>query len=174
MKKYIIGTVSAAALVGGLAACGTPAVIDNNSQPVPAPRPSVSTTTATPAPIVVVPTPATVTEVPAAPAPVPVTYDPWTQISQYYNYIESGDYTDAWNMGSQAFMNQNGDNFQAFADGYDYTTDESISENWESGDTVNIAVTDYNTQSDSTQNFTCQYTVDTSSGVITGGSCSSS
>jgi hypothetical protein len=175
VNRKIAAAVAGVALVASLAACGTP-VIDNNSpanQPAAAaPAPAASTVTASPAAPVIIQNQnnngAAGTE---SAAPVS-SYDPWSQVSQYYTYISEGDYSDAWNMGSQAFMDQNGDQYQSWVNGYANTTNISVTENWESQGTVNFALSDYDTATDSTQNFTCQFTVDTGSGLITGGTCS--
>ena len=41
-------------------------------------------------------------------AVAPAVTDPWAVVSAYYGLIENGEYWAAWNMGSQAFMDQNG------------------------------------------------------------------
>jgi hypothetical protein len=116
-----------------------------------------------PAPAVVV--------VPVAPvyAPSGVT-DPWAVVSEYYGLIESGDYIDAWNLGSQSFMNQNGDNFPAFEAGFANTGAQTLTEISEYGDTVSFDLSAVDTATGVTQYFTGTYTVD--GGLITSGTIS--
>jgi hypothetical protein len=187
MKKTIAGAASAVAVVAVIAvtACsgGTttvkevPAALPATHTSAPAkPSPAVTkTVTAKPTPPVIInnnvpaTTPAPVYVAPAAP-PAPVdNYDPYAVVSQYYADVESGDYSNAWNMGGSTLS----DNYTDFVTGYENTGAQSISENWESGDTVSIdlSAVDNAEEDDPTQYFTCQYTVDQNVGTITGGSC---
>jgi hypothetical protein len=185
MKKTIAGTASALAVIAVIAVAGCSSGGTTTVKEIPAaaapvtrtpapakPSPVVAkTVTAKPAPAVT----KTVTPA-AAPAPAPVSVgqagDPWSVISEYYADIESGDYIDAWNQQSPGFQAANG-SFASWEAGYQYTGAQSISENWESGGTVSISLSavDNNAMDDPTQYFSCEYTVNTSSGLITGGSC---
>jgi hypothetical protein len=197
MKKTIAGAASAVAVVAVIAvtACsgGTttvkevPAALPVTHTSAPArpspavtktvtakPAPAVTKTAAPSAPVIInnnVPaaTPAPVYVAPAAP-PAPVdNYDPYAVVSQYYADEESGDYSDAWDLGGSTLS----PNYSDFVAGYENTGAQSITENWESGDTVsiNLSAVDDNAEDDPTQYFACQYTVDQSTGSITGGSC---
>jgi hypothetical protein len=198
MKKTIAGAASAVAVVAVIAvtACsgGTttikevPAALPVTHTSAPAkPSPAVTkTVTAKPAPAVTktaapsvapviinnnVPatTPAPVYVAPAAP-PAPVdNYDPYAVVSQYYADVESGDYSNAWDMGGSTLS----ENYSDFVTGYENTGAQSISENWESGGTasIDLSAVDNAKEDDPTQYFTCQYTVDQNVGTITGGSC---
>ena len=59
--------------------------------------------------------------------------------------------------------------YDTWAAGYASTGTQSITENSESGNTVNISVTAYNTTLGVNQFFNCTYTVD--GGIITSGTC---
>jgi hypothetical protein len=180
MNRKLIA-IPAITLAAGLslAACG--------SDPAPsgaAARPAIThTVTAAPAtPAAATTAPAQVVinnNAPAAPAtpPPPQTVyvpapggptDPWAVISAYYGDIESGDYTGAWNMGSQAFMDQNGDNYAAFEAGYADTGTQTLTEVSEYGDTVTVDLAAVDTATGLTQYFTGSFTVD--DGLITSGS----
>ena len=169
---WVIGTAAAVVLAGGAAAGATLAA---QSSPAPAPVPTQTVTaapaTAPPPQVVINNNPAPVAPV-YVPTPVyvpaPATTDPWAVVSAYYADIESGDYTDAWNMGSQAFMDQNGDDYAAFAAGFADTGAQTLTEVSESGDTVYVNLAAVNTATGVTQYFTGSFTVD--GGVITSGS----
>jgi len=135
------------------------------------PSPSVSATTVAPppatmtAPAAPVVPPATVTA-PAAPA----SFDPWGSVNEYYTDLEARDYLLAWNqMMAPSFQAQNGSE-ASWAAGYATTSSMNITEISESGDTVYVNLTAVN--NNGTQSFTGWYTVDTSTGLITGGSLS--
>ena len=102
----------------------------------------------------------------------PATTDPWAVISEYYDLIESGQYQTAWDMGSQSFMDQNGDNFQAWENGYANTGTQTLTEISESGETVYVNLSAVDTATGEIQYFTGWYTVDSSTGLITAGSMS--
>jgi len=177
---WVIGTWAAVVLVGGAAAGATMAA---QSSSAPAPQPSVTqTVTAAPATTAPAPPPqVTINNNPAAPAPVyvapvqvpvyvpaPGQTDPWAVVSAYYGDIEDGDYADAWNMGSQAFMDQNGDDEAAWQAGYADTGQQTLTEDSESGDTVSVNLAAVDTATGVTQYFTGTFTVD--GGLITSGS----
>jgi hypothetical protein len=173
MKKTIVGAGSAVAVIAVIAVAGCASGGTTTIKEIPAAAAPVTHTSdpAKPSPAVT----KTVTPA-AAPVQVPVSVgqagDPWSVISEYYADIESGDYIDAWNQQGPGFQAANG-SFASWETGYQYTGAQSISENWESGGTVSISLSavDNNAIDDPTQYFSCEYTVDTSSGLITGGSC---
>ena len=187
MRRLIAGAASAVAVAGAVVACGTTTTTTVIRPPPAATR----TAAAKPAPPVAKPAP-TVTKTvapPAAPAPViiynsapaaapapAVVYDPWSVVSQYYAYLEAGDYTDAWNMDARSFQNSAAGsygNFSTWEAGYDNTGAQNLTENYESGNTVyvNLSMVDNALIDDPTQYFSCDYTVDQGSGLITSGSC---
>jgi hypothetical protein len=176
---WVIGTATAVVLAGGAAAGATMAA---QSSSAPAPRPSVTqtvtaapATTTPPPPQVVInnnPAPAPVYVAPA-PVQVPVYVpapgqtDPWAVVSAYYGDIESGDYTDAWNLQSPSFQGSEG-NYQGWMAGYANTGQQTLTEDSESGDTVSVNLAAVNTATGVTQYFTGSFTVD--GGLITSGS----
>lgn len=90
--------------------------------------------------------------------------DPYSVVSQYYADIEAGDFSAAWNL--QSFMSSGYDTWVA---GYANTGAQTLTENSESGDSVSVSLTAYDTAASVYQGFQCTYTVD--SGIITSGSC---
>jgi hypothetical protein len=189
MRKLIAAAVSGAAIaVVAVAGCssGTTTVRE-----IPAAAPVVRTSApamSTPAVTKTV-TAKPVNPAPASPAPViinnnvpsaapapAVVYDPWSVVSQYYAYLETGDYTDAWNMDAPSFQDSSAGSYGSFSTweaGYDNTGAQNLTENYESGNTVNVNLSMVNNAliDDPTQYFTCQYTVDQGTGSITSGSC---
>jgi len=99
-----------------------------------------------------------------APAPPPaiVTPDPWHVVQTYYGYIQSGDYVDAWALlGSGATTGQTYDQFAA---GFANSANQVVTENWESGDTVNVNVSAFDTATGVVQYFSGSYTA--ANGII--------
>jgi len=98
--------------------------------------------------------------------------DPWTVVDEYYSYIDDGDYSEAWALQSPGYQASNG-SLAGWSAGYANAGASSISENSESGDTVSVdlSAVDNNAVGDPTQYFTCSYTVDPTSGLITSGAC---
>jgi hypothetical protein len=93
---------------------------------------------------------------PAA-APPEIT-DPWAVVSAYYGDIETGDFSQAWSLLSSSMQDQLGP-YSGWAAGYTCTSGDSISENYESGDTVSVDIV--SSQCDgSTQTYSGTYTVD--------------
>jgi hypothetical protein len=73
---------------------------------------------------------------PAAPAGGPNVTDPWAVVSAYYGDIDSGDYAQAYALiGNGATTGQS---YQQFAAGFACTGSQLVSENWESGSSVNF------------------------------------
>lgn len=91
--------------------------------------------------------------------------DPYSVVSEYYNDIEAGDFSAAWSL--QDFMTGG---YSTWVAGYADTGSQYLTENSESGDSVSVSLTAYNTAIGSYQYFQCSYTVD--SGIITSGTCS--
>ncbi len=169
--RTVFAVLGALALVS-VAACGSSgggAAAPTVTQTVVAPAPA----TTTKAPIIInnnnnaAPTPTQTVVSPVYVAQPGVT-DPWAVISEYYGLIESGQYLAAWDLGSQSFMDQNGDNFPAWEAGYVNTGAQTLSEISESGDTVYINLSAVDTATGTTQYFTGWFTVD--GGLITSGS----
>ncbi len=100
------------------------------------------------------------------PPPAAVTADPWGVVQTYYGDIQSGDYGDAWALlGSGAITGQT---YGQFAAGFANSANQVVTENWESGDTVNINVSALDTATGVVQYFSGSYTVD--NGIITSAS----
>lgn len=105
-----------------------------------------------------------------APAPPEVT-DPWAVVSAYYGDIETSNFAEAWSLLSPSMQARLGP-FDGWEAGYSCTSGDSVSENYESGDTVNVDIT--SSQCDGTNQFyTGSYTVDagkiTSASVVRAG-----
>jgi hypothetical protein len=117
-------------------------------------------------------TPATASSTPATSGESGAQADPWTVVSQYYGDIESRNYAGAWALQSPGYQASNG-SLAGWSAGYANMGASSISENSESGDTVSVdlSAVDNNAMDDPTQYFTCSYTVDLTSGLITSGAC---
>jgi hypothetical protein len=117
-------------------------------------------------------TPVTAPSTPATSGESGAQADPWTVVSQYYGDIESQNYAGAWALQSPGYQASNG-SFTGWSAGYANMGASSISENSESGDTVSVdlSAVDNNAMDDPTQYFTCSYTVDLTSGLITSGAC---
>jgi hypothetical protein len=96
--------------------------------------------------------------------------DPWTVVDEYYNYIDGGDYSDAWNLQSPGFQASNG-SYAGWSSGYADSASGTVSEDSESGDTVSVNISAVDTATGNTQYFTCSHTVDLTSGLITSGAC---
>ncbi len=104
--------------------------------------------------------------VPPAPPQAAVTADPWGVVQTYYGDIQSADYGDAWALlGSGATIGQT---YGQFAAGFANSANQVVTENWESGDTVNVNVSALDTATGVVQYFTGSYTVD--NGIITSAS----
>lgn len=155
------GLAVAAAL--GTGACGTLAAYTSPREKVVTVTPAASQAT-TPAPTVTVTAPSAeaTAQVPArptvqAPAEAPQVTDPWAVVSAYYGDIESGNFTEAWNLLSPGMQDQLGP-YDGWAAGYNCTSGDSVSENYESGDTVSVNIT--SSQCDgSNQFYSGTYTV---------------
>lgn len=96
--------------------------------------------------------------------------DPWTVVDEYYNYIDGGDYSDAWNLQSPGYQANNG-SYAVWSAGYADSASGTVSKDSESGDTVSLNISSVDTATGNTQYFTCSYTVDLTSGLITSGAC---
>ena len=96
-------------------------------------------------------------------APVPAETDPWAIVAAYYGDIESGDYPEAWNLMSVSFQDALGGgdagNYQGWVDGYADTGTEDLTDEGESGGTVNVNLAAYDTATGTWQYFTGSYTV---------------
>jgi hypothetical protein len=105
-----------------------------------------------------------------APAPVyvaPVQTDPWAVLSEYYGDIDSQNYSAAWDLLSASMQAQLGP-YDAWTAGYASTGSQTLSENWESGDTVSANIAAVDTATGATQYFSGSWTVD--NGLITSAS----
>ena len=91
-------------------------------------------------------------------------------MSEYYNYLDLGNFQAAWNMQGASFQAAN-DGYDNWAAGYATTGMNHVYEVSESGDTVNLTLVARDTATQEFQDFSCVYTVDTTSGLITAGSC---
>ncbi len=123
----------------GLAACGSvkapaaaPAVTHTVTAPAATPKPSASTAPAkaTPAPTTPAPAPARTVyvPVPAQPAPAPPAQPAYftnstAVVTQFYQDINDGDYSDAWALGGD---NIGGSDYAAWVAGYDTTVSVSL------------------------------------------------
>jgi hypothetical protein len=104
------------------------------------------------------------------PAPAytpPVQTDPWAVLSEYYGNIESGNYSAAWNLLSPSMQAQLGP-YASWATGYSDTGEQTLNENWESGDEVSANIAAVDTATGDTQYFSGAWTVD--NGLITSAS----
>jgi hypothetical protein len=98
----------------------------------------------------------TVPQQPPASAPPEVT-DPWAVVSAYYGDIESSQFESAWSMLSPAMQEELGP-YDGWVSGYSCTAGDSVSENYEAGETVSVDIT--SSQCDGTnQYYTGTYTV---------------
>jgi hypothetical protein len=105
-----------------------------------------------------------------APAPVytaPVQTDPWAVLSEYYGNLDSGNYSAAWNLLSPSMQAQDGP-YYGWAAGYANTGEQTLTENWESGDQVSANIAAVNTATGDRQYFNGSWTVD--NGLITSAS----
>jgi len=91
-------------------------------------------------------------------------------MSEYYNYLNQSDFQAAWNMQGPSFQAANG-GYNNWVAGYAHTGMNTLTEDSESGDTVNVSLVARDTTTQEFQDFSCVYTVDTTSGLITAGSC---
>lgn len=128
----------------------------------PSAAPVSASSSASPSPVYV--------PVTQAPAPPEVT-DPWAVVSAYYGDIETSNFAEAWSLLSPSMQARLGP-FDGWEAGYSCTSGDSVSENYESGDTVNVDIT--SSQCDGTNQFyTGSYTVDagkiTSASVVRAG-----
>ena len=109
----------------------------------------------------------------AVPTPAPVHYaaptqtDPWAVLNEYYGDIDSGNYSAAWDLLSSSVQAQMG-NYDGWLAGYANTGAQTLSENWESGDTVSANLAAVDTATGATQYFSGSWTVD--NGLITSAS----
>jgi len=177
MNKIAIGAITGVAAVAlAVGGCGnsthsaspTPArMVTRTTGPappqtkIPAPVPSTVTTTAPPAPA-----PATTVTQPAPAPPAPQVTDPWAVVSAYYGDVESGAYANAYALLSSGLTT--GQSYQQFVNGYACTGDETVSENWESGDQVNFDLSAYDNCTGKRQTYTGTDTVQ--DGLIAGAS----
>ena len=162
-----LGVALPAAVLLGVAACGSPGTVTvglaspSASHPATAAPPSAAPAPAVTKTVTMTPTAAPTTAAPAAPAtsaapaataaPVapaaapgadPNVSQPWAVVSAYYGDIESGDYAGAWALLDSGLTT--GQTYQQFVDGFSCTGGQDLSENWASGDQVNfdLAATD--------------------------------
>lgn len=105
------------------------------------------------------------------PQPSPMISDPWAVVAAYYADVESHDYPEAWSLLSASFRGSadGGDagNYQAWMDGYADTGAQYLTDEGESGDTVSIKLSAYDTAAGVWQYFTGSYTV--ADGLIVSG-----
>jgi hypothetical protein len=159
----LMGAGAAAVALAGAGGVGY-AVSANATHSTPVTRITVAQQALTPAPSV-----AQASVSPSAsPSPVytptrqapaaPEITDPWAVVSAYYGDIESGNFSQAWNLLSPSMQERLGP-FGGWEAGYSCTSGDSVSDNWESGDTVNVDI--ISSQCDgSNQYYTGSYTVD--------------
>jgi hypothetical protein len=108
--------------------------------------------------------PASPAAAPAAPPGGPNVTDPWAVVSAYYGDIDSGAYAQAYALiGNGATTGQS---YQQFAAGFACTGSQLVSENWESGSSVNFDLTAGDSCNGSTQYYTGTDTVE--NGTIVG------
>jgi hypothetical protein len=179
---YPLGVALPAAVLFGVAACGSPGTVTvglaspsaSHSATAPprsaAPAPAVTKT------VTMTPTAAPTTSAPAAPAstaapaataaPVapaaapgadPNVSQPWAVVSAYYGDIESGDYAGAWALLDSGLTT--GQTYQQFVDGFSCTGGQALSENWASGDQVNFDLAATDNCTGAVQNFSGTDTV---------------
>ena len=91
-------------------------------------------------------------------------------MQEYYNDLDLSGFQAAWNMQAPSFQAANG-GYASWVAGYAHTGMNHIYEVSESGDTVNLTLVARDTTTQEFQDFSCVYTVDTTSGLITAGSC---
>jgi hypothetical protein len=95
---------------------------------------------------------------PAQPPGGPNVTDPWAVVSAYYGDIDSGDYAQAYALiGNGATTGQS---YQQFAAGFACTGSQQVSENWESGSSVNFDLTAGDSCNGTTQYYTGTDTVE--------------
>jgi hypothetical protein len=95
---------------------------------------------------------------PAQPPGGPNVTDPWAVVSAYYGDIESGDYAQAYALiGNGATTGQS---YQQFAAGFACTGSQQVSENWESGSSVNFDLAAGDSCNGTTQYYTGTDTVE--------------
>ncbi|HEX3714833.1 MAG TPA: hypothetical protein VHV09_18715, partial [Trebonia sp.] len=100
----------------------------------------------------------------AQPPGGPNVTDPWAVVSAYYGDIDSGAYAQAYALiGNGATTGQS---YQQFAAGFACTGSQLVSENWESGSSVNFDLTAGDSCNGSTQYYTGTDTVE--NGTIVG------
>ena len=153
--RVTVGAV-AALFTLALASCGTEKVVVV-TKPAPAETATTSvptTTTPPPAPTrtVVKTVVKTVTSVgPSTAAPTPTVTDPWAVVAAYYGDVGSKDYSEAWALLGYGMTTHQ--TYQQFVDGYSCTGAETVAENSESGDEVNVTITAPDTCSGETQYY---------------------
>jgi hypothetical protein len=100
----------------------------------------------------------------AQPPGGPNVTDPWAVVSAYYGDIDSGAYAQAYALiGNGATTGQS---YQQFAAGFACTGSQLVSENWESGSSVNFDLTAGDSCNGSTRYYTGTDTVE--NGTIVG------
>ena len=155
-RKALIAT---AGVTLGITAAGLSMSACGSAAAPAAHQPTVTVTPTSPPNTPPPNTPATPPPANAAPAPSqPEITNPWAVVSAYYGDIESGNYSQAWSLLSPAMQTTLGP-YSAWVAGYQTTTQTSVSEVSQSGDTVTVSITAQQTDG-STKSYTGDYTVD--------------